>query len=148
MCGWELLAYACTPSGSTPARLQRPPGQACHHSQALQQLWAESYISLRVVASSWRYRHAGERHSRVVFACRAAGKPANIVERMVAGRLGKFYEEWCLLEQPFILDDSQKVRPPFSVGLYLGPPSGFLLPHGLLSPPALAAPWPAALSGS
>ncbi len=27
----------------------------------------------------------------------------------MAGRLGKFYEEWCLLEQPFILDDSQKV---------------------------------------
>ena len=28
---------------------------------------------------------------------------------MVTGRLGKFYEEWCLLEQPYILDDSQKV---------------------------------------
>ncbi|GAB4823613.1 hypothetical protein N2152v2_010659 [Parachlorella kessleri] len=39
-----------------------------------------------------------------------SGKPANIVERMVAGRLGKFYEEWCLLEQPYILDDSQKVK--------------------------------------
>ena len=38
-----------------------------------------------------------------------AGKPAAIVEKMVGGRLNKFYEEWCLLEQKYILDDSLKV---------------------------------------
>jgi len=38
------------------------------------------------------------------------GKPEHIVERMVEGRLAKFYEENCLLEQPFIKDDSMKVR--------------------------------------
>ncbi|ATY85000.1 elongation factor Ts [Kyrpidia spormannii] len=32
----------------------------------------------------------------------AEGKPAAIVERMVEGRLEKFYKEACLLEQPFI----------------------------------------------
>ena len=30
------------------------------------------------------------------------GKPANIVEKMVDGRIEKFYKEICLLEQPFV----------------------------------------------
>ena len=32
------------------------------------------------------------------------GKPANIAEKMVMGRIGKFYKENCLVEQPFIKD--------------------------------------------
>src|SRR6202043_2412771 len=34
----------------------------------------------------------------------ASGKPQNIAEKMVAGKMEKFYEEVCLLEQPFIKD--------------------------------------------
>ena len=30
------------------------------------------------------------------------GKPANVVEKMIAGRIEKYYKEICLLEQPFI----------------------------------------------
>jgi len=37
------------------------------------------------------------------------GKPANIVEKMVVGRLGKFFEEICLLDQSFVKDPDQKV---------------------------------------
>ena len=37
------------------------------------------------------------------------GKPAAIVEKIVEGKLGKFYEEICLLEQPYIKDDKMKV---------------------------------------
>lgn len=37
------------------------------------------------------------------------GKPAHIVDKMVEGRLSKFYERVCLLEQPFIKDDEKKV---------------------------------------
>ncbi len=36
----------------------------------------------------------------------ASGKPANIVEKMVTGKMEKFYEEVCLLEQPFIKDQT------------------------------------------
>jgi len=36
----------------------------------------------------------------------ATGKPAAIVEKMLDGKLGKFYEEFCLLEQPFIKEQS------------------------------------------
>ncbi len=36
-------------------------------------------------------------------------KPANVVEKIVTGRLGKYYQEVCLLEQPFIRDQNVKV---------------------------------------
>ncbi|MBQ8319898.1 MAG: elongation factor Ts [Clostridia bacterium] len=37
------------------------------------------------------------------------GKPEAIAEKMVMGRIKKFYEENCLVEQAFIKDDSKKV---------------------------------------
>lgn len=40
----------------------------------------------------------------------AAGKPEAVIEKIVEGKLAKFYEENCLLEQPFIKDDGTKVR--------------------------------------
>jgi len=36
----------------------------------------------------------------------ATGKPANIIEKMLTGKMEKFYEEVCLLEQPFIKDQT------------------------------------------
>ncbi len=36
----------------------------------------------------------------------AAGKPPQIAEKMVEGKMAKFYEEVCLLEQPFIKDQT------------------------------------------
>ena len=38
------------------------------------------------------------------------GKPQEIAEKMVEGRIQKFYGEVCLLEQPFIKDDKQRVK--------------------------------------
>lgn len=39
----------------------------------------------------------------------ASGKPAHIVEKMVVGRLEKFYKEVCLLQQPFVKNPDQTV---------------------------------------
>ncbi|MDE5721195.1 MAG: translation elongation factor Ts, partial [Clostridia bacterium] len=36
-------------------------------------------------------------------------KPKEILEKIVAGKMGKFYQENCLLEQAFVKDDTQKV---------------------------------------
>jgi elongation factor Ts len=36
----------------------------------------------------------------------ATGKPAPVIEKIVEGKMGKFYEEVCLLEQPFIKEQS------------------------------------------
>ncbi|WP_409340946.1 translation elongation factor Ts [Paenibacillus sp. MBLB4367] len=38
------------------------------------------------------------------------GKPAHIVDKMVEGRLSKYYEEFCLLEQSFIKDPDKKIE--------------------------------------
>ncbi len=39
----------------------------------------------------------------------ASGKPADIVEKMLEGRMRKYYEEVCLTEQAFIIDPDSKV---------------------------------------
>ncbi|KAA0598699.1 elongation factor Ts [Azospirillum lipoferum] len=41
---------------------------------------------------------------------RASGKPENIIEKMVEGRVRKYYEEVCLLEQTYVIDGETKVR--------------------------------------
>ena len=38
------------------------------------------------------------------------GKPANIAEKIVEGRISKLYEEICLLKQPFIMDTTGKTK--------------------------------------
>lgn len=40
---------------------------------------------------------------------RASGKPDDIVEKIIEGRLRKFYEEVCLLDQTFVIDGETKV---------------------------------------
>ncbi len=37
-------------------------------------------------------------------------KPANIVDKIIQGKLEKFYQTVCLLEQPFIRDDKKSVQ--------------------------------------
>ena len=40
---------------------------------------------------------------------RASGRPENIIEKMVEGRLRKYYEDVCLLEQTYVIDGESKV---------------------------------------
>ncbi|GAB1155485.1 MULTISPECIES: translation elongation factor Ts [Paenibacillus] len=37
------------------------------------------------------------------------GKPEKIVEKMVEGRIGKYYEEYCLMEQTFVKDPDKTI---------------------------------------
>ena len=48
---------------------------------------------------------------RAIFAEQAkeSGKPANVIEKMVEGRLRKFYEEQVLLQQTFVIDGETQV---------------------------------------
>jgi elongation factor Ts len=39
-----------------------------------------------------------------------SGKPENVIEKIVEGRLNKFYEESCLLEQPYVKDPDVSVK--------------------------------------
>ena len=48
---------------------------------------------------------------REIFAeqARATGKPDHVIERIVDGKMSKFYSEVCLLEQPYIKDPEKSV---------------------------------------
>ncbi|MHC4124333.1 MAG: translation elongation factor Ts [Planctomycetota bacterium] len=46
---------------------------------------------------------------KAIFAEQVKNKPANIVEKIVEGKLKKFFAEHCLLSQPFVKDDSKTV---------------------------------------
>lgn len=41
---------------------------------------------------------------------RASGKPESIIDKMIEGRIRKYYEEVVLLEQLFVMDDKMKIR--------------------------------------
>src|SRR5437763_5504067 len=41
----------------------------------------------------------------------ATGKPPQVIEKIVEGKMGKFYEEVCLYEQPFIKDQTVSISP-------------------------------------
>ncbi|MBT3658938.1 MAG: elongation factor Ts [Rhodospirillaceae bacterium] len=62
---------------------------------------------------------------------RDSGKPENIIEKMVEGRLRKYYEEVCLLDQVFVIDGETKISDVLAkAGNDLGAPvsvSGFAL---------------------
>jgi elongation factor Ts len=49
---------------------------------------------------------------RAIYAdqARSSGKPDNIIDKIVEGRVRKFYEEAVLLEQPFVIDPDLKVK--------------------------------------
>jgi elongation factor Ts len=41
---------------------------------------------------------------------KASGKPESIIEKMMEGRVRKYYEEVVLLEQNFVMDDKVKIK--------------------------------------
>lgn len=41
---------------------------------------------------------------------KAEGKPEEIVEKIVEGKMNRYYQEVCLLEQPFVKDPDKRVR--------------------------------------
>jgi elongation factor Ts len=46
---------------------------------------------------------------RSIYAEQVKGKPANIIGKIVDGKMSKFFAENCLVEQPFVKDDSKTV---------------------------------------
>lgn len=73
-------------------------------------------IALQIAASNPIYvkkedipPEAVKRETDIIKA-QMTGKPAQAVEKIIDGKLTKFYEEICLLEQPFIKDTSMRVR--------------------------------------
>ncbi|MEZ4236527.1 MAG: translation elongation factor Ts [Myxococcota bacterium] len=79
--------------------------QLCHDLAMHIAAAAPEYVSKDDVPADAIAREREVQTQRVI----EEGKPANVAERIVEGRLGKFYEEHCLLEQPYVKDDGKKV---------------------------------------
>jgi elongation factor Ts len=75
-------------------------------------------ICLHIAASNPKYVSADEIPAEVLDVekdivreqFKDSKKPAEVVEKIIQGKLGKFYEEVCLLDQPFIKDDKITIR--------------------------------------
>jgi elongation factor Ts len=75
-------------------------------------------IAMHIAASDPRYVKSDdvtpadmEREKEIYRAQAAAtGKPAPVIEKIVEGKMAKFYEEVCLLEQPFIKEQSISIK--------------------------------------
>ena len=75
-------------------------------------------IAMHVAATDPRYVSSEDvtpedlEREREIFRAQAAatGKPAQVVEKIVEGKMGKFYEEVCLIEQPFVKDQAVTIK--------------------------------------
>lgn len=75
-------------------------------------------IAMQIAASSPRYVSREEvpqdeiEKEKEILKAQALneGKPEKIVEKMVEGRIGKYYEEYCLLEQSFVKDPDKTIQ--------------------------------------
>ena len=75
-------------------------------------------IAMHVAASNPRFLNRNDvdqetlEHEKEVLTNQALqeGKPANIVEKMVIGRLNKFLQDICLVDQPFVKDQDVTVQ--------------------------------------
>lgn len=67
---------------------------------------APRYISIEDIPQAELERQMGDLREQAL----AEGKPEAIVEKIVAGRMKKFYEDFCLMEQPFVKDDEVMIK--------------------------------------
>ena len=75
-------------------------------------------IAMHIAASDPRYvkpedvTPADLEREKEIYRAQAAatGKPAAVIEKIVDGKMAKFYEEVCLLEQPFIKDQAVSIK--------------------------------------
>lgn len=75
-------------------------------------------ITLQIVAMSPDYLSPEEIPAEVIekekdvyrAQLKAEGKPDEMIEKILEGKLSKFYEDVCLLKQPFVKDDKLKIE--------------------------------------
>ncbi len=73
-------------------------------------------IAMHIAAANPRYIKREEvpadivEKEKEIAAAQMAGKPAAAIEKIVQGKMEKFYGEICLLEQPFVMNPDQKIN--------------------------------------
>ena len=72
-------------------------------------------ITLHIAASNPAYLQREDvpadvvESEKAIFAKQVEGKPENIIEKIVSGKIDKYYGQVCLLEQPFVKDPDQTI---------------------------------------
>ncbi len=95
-----------------PAAAEKPAFAALAKNLALQiagNTPAPSYVSRNDVPASVIEEEKNVQVEILRKDEKNANKPQNILEKIVMGRMGKFYENVCLLDQSYILDDDMSV---------------------------------------
>ena len=75
-------------------------------------------IAMQIAAANPKYVREEEvdaselEHEKEILRAQALneGKPAQIIEKMVEGRVTKYYEDVCLMNQPFVKDSSKTIK--------------------------------------
>lgn len=84
-----------------------PQFQEVSHAVALQiAAMSPKYVSVEEIPAD----ELAEQKKTFEDAARAEGKPANILDKIVQGKLDKYYQEIVLLRQPYIKDDKQTIE--------------------------------------
>ncbi len=72
-------------------------------------------LALHIAASNPLYVSVGDvpaeviEKEREIYKEQSLGKPEDVMEKMIEGKLAKYYEEVCLLEQGFVKNPDQKI---------------------------------------
>lgn len=73
-------------------------------------------IALHIAAASPLYVSREEvpanaiDNEKAIYAEQIKGKPENMVEQIMAGKLEKYYEQVCLLDQPYVRESEKKIK--------------------------------------
>jgi len=112
-------AYLHTPDPNLPPKLGVLVELDCEtdfvaKTDEFQRLAHEIALHIAVAAPTYVRREDVPEHvvekAREIYASQAEGKPDNIVERIVEGKLKDYYKQVVLLDQPYIRDDKQTVQ--------------------------------------
>lgn len=97
------LAVLVDVTSSDAAAAAKPEFAEVLHDIAMQVAAADpKFVSKEEVTTEYLEREKDIQRARAL----AEGKPEKIVDKVVEGRMAKYYEEVCLLEQPFIKENS------------------------------------------
>jgi len=72
-------------------------------------------VTLHIAAANPQFLNRDEvpeaalNEEKEIFAKQAEGKPANIIDKIVSGKLEKYYSQICLVEQGFVKDPDQSI---------------------------------------
>jgi elongation factor Ts len=80
------------------------------HDVALQIAAASPVAAEYVTRDQVKADHLEHEKEILIAQARNEGKPEKIIEKMVNGRINKFYQEVCLMEQPFVKDPDMNVE--------------------------------------